>query len=267
MRPLATWDPTTETWGTKETDLFSEHWVPYSATLPTSGTTRGGQLYELPTPELPTDGPVSSSSPGRNLATPTAAIATGGPPQDSKGKRDLRLDLLPTPIASDAANPPSPQRADERARQFTRGVKLSEHLLRTPTAQLAVNGGSQHPDKRKAGGHGPTLADEVEHLLPTPTAQEPGGIAEQYHERLRKSDGRDSTFLPLSMAVQQLLPTPTAMDSHSSGDSSPSDVTLTDAVVWTSLGARTNPRFDAGRQPYDVPLPLPLSTGSEGSRD
>jgi DNA (cytosine-5)-methyltransferase 1 len=43
-------------------------------------------------------------------------------------------------------------------------------LLRTPTAQLAVNEGSQHPDKRKAGGHGPTLADEVEHLLPTPRA-------------------------------------------------------------------------------------------------
>lgn len=38
-------------------------------------------------------------------------------------------------------------------------------VLRTPTAQLAVNGGSQHPDKRKAGGHSPTLADQVEHLL------------------------------------------------------------------------------------------------------
>ena len=43
-------------------------------------------------------------------------------------------------------------------------------LLKTPTAQLAVNGGSQHPDKRKAGGHGPALADEIEHLLPTPKA-------------------------------------------------------------------------------------------------
>lgn len=39
-------------------------------------------------------------------------------------------------------------------------------LLKTPTSQLAVNGGSQHPDKRREGGHGPTLADEVEHLLP-----------------------------------------------------------------------------------------------------
>lgn len=28
----------------------------------------------------------------------------------------------------------------------------SSPLLKTPTAQLAVNGGSQHPDKRKAGG-------------------------------------------------------------------------------------------------------------------
>ncbi|MGA5134986.1 DNA (cytosine-5-)-methyltransferase [Streptomyces olivoreticuli] len=42
----------------------------------------------------------------------------------------------------------------------------SAPLLKTPTAQLAVNGGSQHPDKRREGGHGPTLADEVEHLVP-----------------------------------------------------------------------------------------------------
>ena len=44
--------------------------------------------------------------------------------------------------------------------------------LKTPTANLATNGGSQHPDKRKAGGHGPTLADEVEHLLPTPLSRD-----------------------------------------------------------------------------------------------
>src|SRR5690606_24438216 len=46
----------------------------------------------------------------------------------------------------------------------------SSPLLKTPTSQLGPNGGSQHPDKRKAGGHGPTLADEVEWLLPTPHA-------------------------------------------------------------------------------------------------
>ncbi|MCJ0872915.1 DNA (cytosine-5-)-methyltransferase [Streptomyces sp. AP-93] len=44
-------------------------------------------------------------------------------------------------------------------------------LLKTPTSNLGSNGGSQHPDKRKAGGHGPTLADEIE-LLPTPRASD-----------------------------------------------------------------------------------------------
>lgn len=39
----------------------------------------------------------------------------------------------------------------------------TERLLVTPTAQLAINGGSQPPEKRKAGGHGPTLADQIEH--------------------------------------------------------------------------------------------------------
>lgn len=47
-------------------------------------------------------------------------------------------------------------------------------LLKTPTANLASNGGTQHPEKRKAGGHGPTLADEVEWLLPTPSASSYG---------------------------------------------------------------------------------------------
>lgn len=48
-------------------------------------------------------------------------------------------------------------------------------------------------------------------LLPTPAAQEPGGTLEQYHERLRKADGRAPTFAPLGMLVQ-LLPTPTTSD-------------------------------------------------------
>ncbi len=44
-------------------------------------------------------------------------------------------------------------------------------LLKTPTSNLATNGGSQHPSKRKQGGHGPNLADEVEWLLPTSAAR------------------------------------------------------------------------------------------------
>lgn len=55
-----------------------------------------------------------------------------------------------------------PAVAQPRGDGHTRGADVT--LLKTPTAQLAVNGGSQHPDKRRGGGHGPTLADEVEHL-------------------------------------------------------------------------------------------------------
>jgi len=94
-------------WETPQTEgFFCEHLDVFSETFPTSGSTRSGVAFALPTWEPATDVSASSSSP----------------------------------------------------------------LLKTPTSQLAVNGGSQHPDKRKAGGHGPTLADEIEHLLPTPSA-------------------------------------------------------------------------------------------------
>lgn len=85
-------------------------------------------------------------------------------------------------------------------------------LFRTPTAQLAVNGGSQHPSKRRRGGHGPTLADEVEHeldLFPTPTAHPSGRTGEQ-HMEMRNAMGR-STPSQLEAAVQ-LLPSPMAAD-------------------------------------------------------
>jgi hypothetical protein len=71
-----------------------------------------------------------------------------------------------------------------------------EVLLKTPTAQLAINGGSQHPDKRKAGGHGPTLADEVEHLFPTPKASD--GAKGGPNQRGSKGD------LTISSAVHRL---------------------------------------------------------------
>ncbi|MDT0472770.1 DNA (cytosine-5-)-methyltransferase [Streptomyces sp. DSM 41014] len=41
----------------------------------------------------------------------------------------------------------------------------SEKLLKTPTANLGGNGAPQHPQKRKQGGHGPNLEDEVCFLL------------------------------------------------------------------------------------------------------
>lgn len=71
-------------------------------------------------------------------------------------------------------------------------------LLRTPTAQLGTNGGSQHPEKRKAGGHGPTLADEVEHLLPTPKATN--------NENSRQSVDRYGPNLGMALGVTTVPP-------------------------------------------------------------
>jgi hypothetical protein len=86
---------------------------------------------------------------------------------------------------------------------------LKTALLKTPTAQLAVNGGSQHPDKRREGGHGPTLADQVEHLLPTPRATD--GTKGGPNQRGSSGD------LMLPSAVMELLPTPMAADGNGNG--------------------------------------------------
>lgn len=88
-------------------------------------------------------------------------------------------------------------------------------LLKTPTAQLAVNGGSQHPDKRRAGGHGPTLADQVEHeLLPTPMTSYSGRSPEEW--RAGRPAGNGATrdrISDLGIVVEhELLPTPAAQE-------------------------------------------------------
>ena len=102
----------------------------------------------------------------------------------------------------------------------------SSSLLKTPTSQLAVNGGSQHPDKRKAGGHGPTLADEVEHLLLTPMAAEGEKATIGTSAIARSAQGRQPF--------------------------------LTNQIGDLMRGASTAPQSADGNQLWeDVPLPLP----------
>ena len=99
-------------------------------------------------------------------------------------------------------------------------------LLKTPTAQLAVNGGSQHPDKRRAGGHGPTLADEVEHLLPTPMARDAKCSTDQQIRGRRNGES-------LGGVVEVLMPTPRATDGTKGGPNqrgSSGDLMLPSAV-------------------------------------
>lgn len=76
MRELARWNPARDAWETEMTGLFCEHSDVFSETWPSSGMTRGGTAYALPTWEQRTDGSASSSSP--LLPTPSAADGMGG---------------------------------------------------------------------------------------------------------------------------------------------------------------------------------------------
>ena len=76
--PLATWNPDRDCWETEVVDIFGHSDV-YSETWPTSGMTRNGTAYALPTWAHPTSGSASSSSPpAEMLPTPGAADGTGG---------------------------------------------------------------------------------------------------------------------------------------------------------------------------------------------
>lgn len=167
--PIARWNPARSVWETNESHICG-HSAVLPGTFPSSGMTRGGLLYQLPTSVPLTDEP-GSSSPRGLLPTPRVSD-TNGPGVHGSGGQDLRTAVS---------------------------------LLATPTARDWKDGA-------------PVPAVEVNGLL-----------------------GRQVWAL----APDPLLPTPTAMDSKASGGSTPSNVTLTDAVARTSLGASTNLRFDA----------------------
>src|SRR5574337_265729 len=68
---IATWNPARDAWETETMGLFCEHSDVFSETWPSSGMTRAGTAYALPTWEPLTDGSESSYSP--LLQTPVAS--------------------------------------------------------------------------------------------------------------------------------------------------------------------------------------------------
>jgi hypothetical protein len=222
------------------------------------------------------------SSPGL-LPTPTRATGRNARHGDTSRGDDLpeAVRYLPTPNATDWKGSGATQGRERDGRPRPPGdVDLPEAvaLLKTPTAQLAVNGGSQHPDKRKAGGHGPTLADQVEHeLLPTPAARDwksgqsnlIGTNARPLNEVVemsllpgggnllptpRATDGTNggpnqrgsSGDLMLPSAVTHLLPTPSVADGtggHKSRSGDRSGELLLPGIV-RELSAATRPQCD-----------------------
>lgn len=218
--------------------------------------TRDGVLFELPTPELPTVESASSSL----LPTPTAQQDGSASDLNKRQARvnaakakhgrifgktlEVSVALLPTPVVNDMGAGKTPDERDawtermraEHGNGNGHGKSLeieAQRLLPTPRTTDA-NGAGAH------GAGGPDLRTAVQ-LLPTPCARD------------YKQTGAPSEFdRNTPTLVTRFLPTATSMDSKASGGSSPSDVTLTDAVVRTSLGALTNPRFDAGSTSSDA---------------
>lgn len=107
--------------------------------------TQRGHVFELQTLEPRTCETAGSASP--LLPTPTEADGRRGPDYAKSSRPGAGGDDLVTAVA----------------KLFPRD--RADRLFKTPTANLGRNGSAQHPDKRKAGGHGPTLEDEVVFLL------------------------------------------------------------------------------------------------------
>jgi hypothetical protein len=253
------------TWVTDQADMFSDlGWASFKGPWPKSGTWDLGAAYGRPTSAPRTAGSGSSSSPG--LPTPMAADGwlsrgkLGGGGAGGFGLRDAVRDLLPTPVGDNARNASINCRSLSPG--FKHGVTLTDAvaLLKTPTAQLAVNGGSQHPDKRRAGGHGPTLADQVEcELLPTPAARD---------WKSGQSNLIGTNARPLNEVVEMLLPTPRVQSGGGSGgvDSRvrPNGRNLATEIMEMlppPPGEATSPPSAAGKPPPVAPHPRQLSLG------
>jgi hypothetical protein len=178
---------------------------------------------------------------GRAYAHSTSALRMDGSGSSSS------LGLLGTPRCSDGIQYPLREgvTADPRGRLEDQ----IPQLLPTPRATDGTKGG---PNQRGSSGD-LMLPSAVHALLPTPTA----------HDWKASGPSQADRHSPMLSEIGLLLPTPTVMDFKASGGNSGHSQTLTDVVVRTSLGARTNPRFAAGNKSSADPHPRPQNPPDE----
>lgn len=151
--------------------LLCGHSEPFSQTWPTSGMTRRGAAYALPTSAPPTGDTGCSSLPGL-LPTPTTADGKGGPGNSGRdGGENLRTvaaGLLPTPMARDAkgaARPDGRTRPDGRPRlESERALPdVVCSLLPTPTARDGKGPNQRHEVGESVGGTTPAGSGAADH--------------------------------------------------------------------------------------------------------
>lgn len=203
-------------------NLLCGHSELFSGIWPTSGSMRSGAAFER---------------------QPWAPAIPGSGSSSSRG-------LLLTPRASPGA-------AATENGYLLAGRDRKGALLPTPTANLADNGGSQAPAKRIEGGHMVTLADALEHLLPTPKARDEKGRADRV--------GQGGPGLP-----DVLLPTPRASDADKGGPNqrgSSGDWMLPSAVhhlTERTSGSTPPPSRGTPRSPDNDPQLLLWPAGEDG---
>lgn len=172
--PLAFYDPDSCSW---KMWLGTSLWGDQKSLerLPDWGMTRGGELYERPTPGLLTAARDCSSS---QLPTPHANAATGAGRQGRDGGANLQtaVSLLPTPTARDWKDG-TPSNVP------TNGLLGREVWALLPTPTVNDMGAGKTPEQwdqwaarqKAADGrpapHGKSLEQEAIRLLPTPRAQ------------------------------------------------------------------------------------------------
>ncbi|MCT1363943.1 DNA cytosine methyltransferase [Microbacterium sp. p3-SID131] len=124
-----------------------------------------------------------SEQAGRDDAT------VGSDPRGDGGRAHHGLNLLPTPVAQPSGNSPEDHLRKKPGRETVTDLAIiaengligsGGRLLPTPGAYDGERGGSQHPDKRRAGNHSVTIQDVAEHLtlMPTPRASRGGSATE-----------------------------------------------------------------------------------------
>lgn len=142
---IATWNPERDCWETGVEDIFGHSDV-YSETWPTSGMTRNGVAYALPTWEPHTTASACSSSPPV-LKTPMTSDSNGAAPGREFFQLREQVLTLPTPEAKLAHSGPDYARANRKG-SGGHDLTTAIHLLPTgaPTPPPSTDGNPSWED-------------------------------------------------------------------------------------------------------------------------
>ena len=201
------------------------------------------------------------------LPTPAASVANDGEGTETWLARRERVKLtaangngMGMPLTIAVRLLPTPTTEPATGNGHARNLGKEVQLLPTPSANLGNNGGPQHPDKRRAGGHSVSIEDAIHglalhQLLPTPSvADSTGG-----HER--RGGARGGELLLKGIAKYELADRwgdyAAAIARHEQALGRP-------APAPTEPGPKGNPRLSAAFVEWMMMLPAGWITAVPG---